>query len=487
MPLDDLIKLSESKRKSLEVGLDSEVLDKTDEKFHKSLKYLAAYLSQKNRIAYQLAIEKDGINSLENHDKIPHKIDYFQQYVNKYQGYDISKIVADDLVGKIFTDYFKSTNHFKDPLEDVKLVEEEIIMPETVKDETEAQLEEGTIKIEKVTQEAPLVTPEPLETIIFEGLVEQEKKQKVSPKPALSEEEERLNKYKVVLDQEALKKITDSRIVEALNYLAKEYSRFNKLNAEVTEGDFCKSEAYIEPSYINDRYLDTEGNYNIDLIFKDEKTANNLIFGAYIKNHYDDLYEKFNAENKDTYDISSDEKTKFSQFPRKESTGSIVGVAALTEQVGDLEAKTTRADSMESLTEKSSNSIEARKGNKLENDLKLKILTIVTEIERLAKAKGFSTQNYGTSKGKVLFGGKTYEGIPDGFSEVHAKLKPLAKGGSLEEMNEAIKFAQNKAKEKSCKSKGNWYCFFYADSRSQQTIDQYKKLDNVIDGSSISL
>ncbi|QGP58094.1 hypothetical protein PsalBI1_00648 [Piscirickettsia salmonis] len=144
------------------------------------------------------------------------KIDYFQQYVNKDQGYDISKIVADDLVGKIFTDYFKSTNHFKDPLEDVKLVEEEIIVPETVKDETEAQLEEGTIKIEKITQEDPLVTPEPLETIVFE---EQEKKQKVSPKPVLSEEEERLNKYKVVLDQEALKKITDSRIVEALNYL----------------------------------------------------------------------------------------------------------------------------------------------------------------------------------------------------------------------------------------------------------------------------
>ncbi|QGP58097.1 hypothetical protein [Piscirickettsia salmonis] len=272
-----------------------------------------------------------------------------------------------------------------------------------------------------------------------------------------------------------------------MSAIAKEYSRFNKLNAEVTEGDFCKSEAYIEPSYINDRYLDTEGNYDIDLIFKDEKAVNNLIFGAYIKNHYDDLYKKFNAENKDTYEISSDEKTKFSQFPHKESTGSIVGVAALTEQEDGLEAKTTRADSMESLTEKSSNSIEARKGNKLENDLKLKIVTIVTEIERLAKAKGFSTQNYGTSKGKVFFGGKTYEGIPGGFSEVHARLKPLAKGGSLEEMNEAINFAQNKAKEKSCKSKGNWYCFFYADSRSQQTIDQYKKLDNVIDGSSMSL
>ncbi|QGP58093.1 hypothetical protein [Piscirickettsia salmonis] len=71
MPLDDLIKLSESKRKSLEVGLDPKVLDKTDEKFHKSLTYLAAYLSQKNHIAYQLAIGKGGINSLENQLKMP--------------------------------------------------------------------------------------------------------------------------------------------------------------------------------------------------------------------------------------------------------------------------------------------------------------------------------------------------------------------------------------------------------------------------------
>ncbi|OAJ33305.1 hypothetical protein [Piscirickettsia salmonis] len=285
------------------VKLDAEVFNKTNEKFYRSLKYLAAYLSQKNQISYQLAVAKGKIKSLEDKFEAPYKIDFLQEYATSDKGYDIGKITADPSIGKVFSDYFESTNHFQDPLQYVNLEKESIMPEDKIKKDTTAIVESEEIEVEKVTLEgskliiSPVVAPEFDQTIFVKDAVIEPRQ--LNEKEHLSKEEFKI--LQVTLDEEALKK-TDDRAVESLRYLAEQYSKINRnryLLAKA-QGNEASFQMPYDKNYLKNNYGDGEGGYWIEEILEDEnnkRDEKDRIFTNHLKSMSPDFHNKLMSES----------------------------------------------------------------------------------------------------------------------------------------------------------------------------------------------